>query len=70
MFSSIQSQLQMTRYSALYFIPGADLIWGILTLAQYKVTNVPAPALCNSFLHWCHWQPLLPSCPVASWLLL
>ncbi|PON23348.1 pantothenate transporter liz1 [Trichoderma gamsii] len=30
----------MTRFSAQYFIPGADLIWGILTLAQYKVTNV------------------------------
>ncbi|KAL5086188.1 hypothetical protein Trisim1_009517 [Trichoderma cf. simile WF8] len=30
----------MTRFSAAYFIPGADLIWGILTLAQYKVSNV------------------------------
>ncbi|KAF5130574.1 hypothetical protein E5D57_006912 [Metarhizium anisopliae] len=30
----------MTRFSASYFIPAADLIWGILTLAQYKVTNV------------------------------
>ncbi|KAH7161972.1 major facilitator superfamily domain-containing protein [Dactylonectria estremocensis] len=30
----------MTRFSASYFIPGADLIWGILTLAQYKVTSV------------------------------
>ncbi|KAI8656179.1 MFS domain-containing protein [Fusarium keratoplasticum] len=30
----------MTRFSATYFIPGADLIWGVLTLVQYKVTNV------------------------------
>lgn len=30
----------MTRFSASYFIPAADLIWGILTLAQYRVTNV------------------------------
>ncbi|KAK2611575.1 hypothetical protein N8I77_004908 [Diaporthe amygdali] len=30
----------MTRFSATYFIPGADLIWGVLTLLQYKVTNV------------------------------
>ncbi|KAK5991563.1 putative transporter SEO1 [Cladobotryum mycophilum] len=30
----------MTRFSARYFIPGADLIWGILTLAQYKVSDV------------------------------
>ncbi|KAL2284886.1 hypothetical protein FJTKL_08701 [Diaporthe vaccinii] len=30
----------MTPFSATYFIPGADLIWGVLTLLQYKVTNV------------------------------
>ncbi|KAF7560375.1 hypothetical protein G7046_g3771 [Stylonectria norvegica] len=30
----------MTRFSATYFIPGADLIWSVLTLAQYKATNV------------------------------
>ncbi|KAG8414226.1 hypothetical protein J3459_014951 [Metarhizium acridum] len=32
--------LLMTRFSASYFIPAADLIWGVLTLAQYKVTSV------------------------------
>ncbi|OAA43649.1 Major facilitator superfamily domain, general substrate transporter [Metarhizium rileyi] len=29
----------MTRFSASHFIPAAELIWGVLTLAQYKVTN-------------------------------
>ncbi|KAI7785656.1 hypothetical protein LA080_006677 [Diaporthe eres] len=38
--SSATSTAYMTPFSATYFIPGADLIWGVLTLLQYKVTNV------------------------------
>lgn len=30
----------MTRCPVNYFLPAADLIWGVFTLAQYKVTNV------------------------------
>ncbi|KAJ5730046.1 uncharacterized protein N7483_004554 [Penicillium malachiteum] len=32
--------LLMTRCPVNYFLPAADLIWGVFTLAQYKVTNV------------------------------
>lgn len=30
----------MTRCPVNYFLPAADLIWGVFTLAQYKATNV------------------------------
>lgn len=30
----------MTRFSATYFIPGADLIWGVLTLLQVCNTTL------------------------------
>lgn len=29
----------MTRFSASYFLPGADLVWAALTLAQYKASS-------------------------------
>ncbi|OQD87546.1 hypothetical protein PENANT_c005G05678 [Penicillium antarcticum] len=32
--------LMMTRCPVNYFLPAADLIWGVLTLAQYKASNV------------------------------
>ncbi|EJP68528.1 pantothenate transporter [Beauveria bassiana ARSEF 2860] len=31
--------LLMTRFSAAWFIPAADVVWGVLTLAQYRVTS-------------------------------
>ncbi|PWI68511.1 hypothetical protein PCL_01600 [Purpureocillium lilacinum] len=31
--------LLMTRFSASYFLPGADLVWAALTLAQYKASS-------------------------------
>lgn len=31
---------QMTRCPVNYFLPVADLLWGIFTLAQYKASNV------------------------------
>lgn len=30
----------MTRLPVNYFLPAADLLWGVFTLVQYKVTNV------------------------------
>lgn len=30
----------MTRLPVNYFLPAADLLWGVFTLAQYKVSNV------------------------------
>jgi MFS family permease len=32
--------LQMTRCPVNYFLPAADLLWGVFTLAQYKASNV------------------------------
>ncbi|KAJ5280939.1 hypothetical protein N7478_006311 [Penicillium angulare] len=32
--------LLMTRCPVNYFLPAADLLWGVFTLAQYKVSNV------------------------------
>ncbi|KAL6241884.1 hypothetical protein RBB50_011129 [Rhinocladiella similis] len=32
--------LMMTRLPVNYFLPAADLLWGVFTLAQYKVSNV------------------------------
>ena len=30
----------MTRFSVNYFLPAADLLWGVFTLVQYKSTSV------------------------------
>jgi len=30
----------MTRCPVNYFLPAADLLWGVFTLAQYKASNV------------------------------
>ncbi|KAJ5297600.1 hypothetical protein N7508_007849 [Penicillium antarcticum] len=38
--SSATSTAYMTRCPVNYFLPAADLIWGVLTLAQYKASNV------------------------------
>ncbi|ORY68970.1 major facilitator superfamily domain-containing protein [Pseudomassariella vexata] len=32
--------LLMTRFPVNYFLPAADLLWGVFTLVQYKVNNV------------------------------
>ncbi|PYH79788.1 MFS general substrate transporter [Aspergillus uvarum CBS 121591] len=32
--------LAMTRFPVNYFLPAADLLWGVFTLAQYKATSV------------------------------
>lgn len=35
-----QFVVQMTRCPVNYFLPAADLFWGVFTLAQYKASNV------------------------------
>ncbi|EXJ86549.1 hypothetical protein A1O3_03502 [Capronia epimyces CBS 606.96] len=32
--------LLMTRFPVNYFLPAADCLWGVFTLAQYKVSNI------------------------------
>ncbi|KFY69758.1 hypothetical protein V499_09776 [Pseudogymnoascus sp. VKM F-103] len=36
----IPMTMLMTRVPVNYFLPAADLLWGVFTLVQYKVTNV------------------------------
>ncbi|OBT67282.1 hypothetical protein VE03_02625 [Pseudogymnoascus sp. 23342-1-I1] len=36
----IPMTMLMTRLPVNYFLPAADLLWGVFTLVQYKVTNV------------------------------
>lgn len=43
----------MTRFSATYFIPGADLIWGVLTLLQVCDARLVVPSQLRAVFNYC-----------------